>query len=341
MKLNACREEISSFRKLLEDEILRGYITRTLTSVLGAIRPVAAHGEPSPEFLAEEIVRGARYGDKKLYEKATHITLQWSGYTSDLIKMARAGRAQTVYSQIAPYVHGTVLDIGCGDGQIGKKLADAGHDVVLADVYKNQNIDETGLEFILFEQRERIPDARQYDTTLLLTVMHHSDNPIETLRDAKERTKQGGRIVIIESVYGIGSHIQEPSYGEPADSISKEFKALTTEQQRHANIFFDHFSNRVVQYSDEPSKKINVPYNFRTPSQWKDIFESMGLHQTHFKYLGMDQPTVPEYHTLHVLKKKRIFIPMKNKRENLNFSNTTLKERKPLDNRFKAQFWTN
>ncbi|HLC19570.1 MAG TPA: methyltransferase domain-containing protein [Candidatus Nanoarchaeia archaeon] len=302
MKLNAFREEIPEFARLLEDKVLTKYITRTLVDVLRRIRPIQGSTEPSPEFSAEDIVNDVRFGSEKLYEEATHIKLKWFGYIRNVQK-ARAGRAQTVYSQIAPHVQGTVLDIGCGDGQIGKRLADAGHEVVLADVYKNPNIDSTGLEFILFEQGEPVPDTRQYDTTLLLTVMHHSNDPIETLRDAKERTKRGGRIVIIESVYGIGSHIQEPSYGEPADSISKEFKALTAEQQRCATLFFDHFSNRVVQYSDEPSKKINVPYNFRKPLEWKEIFESMGLHQTYFVHLGMDQPVVPEYHTLHVLAK--------------------------------------
>lgn len=305
MKQNAFEDRIPTLREILKDEELAGYITRTLASVLRGIRPVAAHGEPTPEESAEYIVDGARYGRaSQFYEKATHLALNWSGYAQEHVKRARAGRAQKVYSQISPHVRGTVLDLGCGDGQVGKKLADAGHEVALADVYKNKNIDETGLEFILFDQGEPVPDTRQYDTTLLLTVMHHSNNPIATLKDTKARTTKDGRIVIIESVYGIEPSTQEPSYGEPADTICREFKALTAEQQRFANIFFDHFSNRVVQYDNNPTNKINVPYNFRTAYGWKQVFDSLGLHQTNFEYLGMDQPTAPEYHTLHVLEKK-------------------------------------
>lgn len=307
MKRNAFGDEIPAFRKMLKDEVLAGYITRTLTSVLRSIRPIPAHGEPTPESSAQAIIDGARYGrSSQLYEKATHLTLEWSGYTQECVKRARAGRAQMVYSQVIPHVLGTVLDIGCGDGQIGKKIADIGHDVVLADIYKHSNIDSTGLEFLLFDQGESVPDERQYDTTMLLTVMHHSNDPLATLKDAKQRTKKGGCIVIIESVYGIEPHIQELSYGEPA-SISREFKALTEEQQRLANIFFDHFSNRVVQFSKDHSKKVNVPYNFRRPfgtDSWEQIFTAAGLKQVHFEYLGIDQPVVPEYHTLHELEKR-------------------------------------
>jgi len=55
-------------------------------------------------------------------------------------------------------------------------------------------------------------------------------------------------------------------------------------------------------YSDEPSKKINVPFNFNTPDGWKKIFEEHGLTQELVVDMNMDQPTVPEYHTMHILR---------------------------------------
>ncbi|UCE65493.1 MAG: hypothetical protein JSU85_11560, partial [Candidatus Zixiibacteriota bacterium] len=42
-----------------------------------------------------------------------------------------------------------------------------------------------------------------FDNTLLLTVMHHSSYPLHTLIEAKNKTKNGGIIIVIESVYGI------------------------------------------------------------------------------------------------------------------------------------------
>ena len=46
-----------------------------------------------------------------------------------------------------------------------------------------------------------------------------------------------------------------------------------------------------------------MPFNFCTPGGWKMFFEDLGLEQERVVYLGNDQLTVPEYHTLHVLKK--------------------------------------
>ena len=78
---------------------------------------------------------------------------------------------------------------------------------------------------------------------------------------------------------------------------------LSAEQQRKINIFFDHFYNRVLHYSKDAKTKVNVPFNFNTPANWETVFAKYGLKQEALVHLGLDQPTVPEYHTLHVLKK--------------------------------------
>ena len=78
---------------------------------------------------------------------------------------------------------------------------------------------------------------------------------------------------------------------------------LSAEQQRKINIFFDHFYNRVLHYSKDAKTKVNVPFNFNTPANWEKVFAEFGLKQEGLVHLGLDQPTVPEYHTLHVLKK--------------------------------------
>ena len=79
------------------------------------------------------------------------------------------------------------------------------------------------------------------------------------------------------------------------------FKQLTSEEQRLANIFFDHFYNRIVHYSNDPKQKVNVPFNFRSPEQWREIFDNMGLEKVYREYIGIDHPIVPEYHLLDVL----------------------------------------
>ncbi|MBI2136796.1 methyltransferase domain-containing protein [Candidatus Woesearchaeota archaeon] len=208
-------------------------------------------------------------------------------------------RADLIFKQIEPSLTGIVLDLGCGDGRIAKRIAKHKYRVDASDVKLDDNIPYTNLPFILVTKKWNLPcNLGQYDTTLLLTVLHHSENPLKTLQLAKSRTKPGGRIIVIESVYGI-----DCSDTTTKSALENIYLGLNPEQQLMANIFFDHFYNRIIHYSDDPLKKVNVPYNFNTPAAWKEIFERHGLKQEQVIHLGIDQPTVPEYHTLHVLRK--------------------------------------
>ena len=157
----------------------------------------------------------------------------------------------------------------------------------LVDVYEHGNIANVDLPFGLIKQNKQIPFLHDmFDTTLLLTVLHHSDEPLQVLEEARRVTKQGGRVIVLESVYGVDA------YGD-----------LTIEEQRLVNIFFDHFYNRIIHYNEFEENKVNVPFNFRTPEQWNELFEQNGFKVVSTTHLGFDQQCVPEYHTLHVLEK--------------------------------------
>ena len=272
---------IPSLGEIVQDPEVRRYIEKTLQSVLTTI------GASLPSALTQRVLTSAKELPLERYEQEGHEGLH---DIPGLIARHLVGRARLAYEQISPYLQGgTLLDLGCGDGKIGHLAAEEGRKVMLADVYKHPNIDETGLEFHCFGQGEAVPlDDATVDTTLLLTVLHHSDNPVQTLREAQRVTKPGGNIIVIESVYGIRDN--------------SPFGKLTEEQLRRVNIFFDHFYNRVLHYSPDPKSKVNVPYNFNTPEGWRTIFAQQGLDQMAYVLLGIDQPVVPEYHTLHVLK---------------------------------------
>jgi|SRR3989344_6216378 len=254
--------------------------------------------------IVASILDNARVFPLPIYETRAHDILRRAQVLPQDNPTSLPERALRVYHQISPYVQGpSVLDLGCGDGRVGEELAhEDSLDVVLADIYQHAHIGETSLRFIRVGSDGTVPDARQYDTTLLLTVLHHSDDPLKTLGQAKQRTKPGGKIVVIESVFGIDKAVQEPNLDAYAQENARRFKALSPEEQRWANIFFDHFYNRVIHFSPDPAKKVNVPFNFSTPKGWKAIFEEQGLQQERLIYLGFDQPVVPEYHTLHVLR---------------------------------------
>ena len=213
-------------------------------------------------------------------------------------------RADLIIEQISPFLSGkNVLDYGCGDGLIGLRLHRNGYSVTNLDVKMHTRLSDMalydGLPFILFGDGHNIPESiGKFDNVLLLTVLHHTDNPVRNLENAIKATRKGGRLIVIESVYGVTPEDKESQPHE------KEYLSLSPEQQRKVNIFFDHFYNRIIHYSDGiTSTKVNVPYNFNTPAAWKEIFERHGLKQEQLTHLGIDQPSVPEYHTLHILKK--------------------------------------
>jgi len=282
--------------KVLENPNVRANVEATLDNVLehlGIDKDMIDIIRPTVMAAVEE--------DCKLgvYEKALAHILIDSG-VSQKIPEKLGNRAGIILGQISEHIEGKdICDYGCGDGKVGELIAEQGYNVSLADIYRHSHIDNIGLPFAEFKVGEPAPfEAESFDTTLLLTVLHHSDKILGTLRDAARITRKGGRIIVIESVYGVDKEImQSPTPQE------EKFLGLTKDEQRFSNIFFDHFYNRAVHYSLEPDKKVPVPYNFWTPDKWRELFKAHDLEQVHLRYLGIDQPVVPEFHTLHVLNK--------------------------------------
>lgn len=294
---NAFGLKIHEIKDVFKDDDVEKYIRGTLASVL---KHLGISQKKSTQIIAECVALAKSYNSVSEYELKAHQILDNEGVTQEIPKKL-SGRANIIYSQIKPYlIKGSVLDFGCGDGKVGVLCAKDGHEVILTDVYKHPFVDNTGLEFKLFEQGSRTPmNSNEYDNTLVLTVFHHSDDPIKTLKESYRVTRPNGRVLVIESVYGVTG--KELSID--GRKIAKGYLSLSQEQQRTANIFFDHFYNRVIHYSADAKTKVNVPFNFNTPNEWKTIFEKEGFRQEKVIHLGIDQPTVPEYHTLHVLKK--------------------------------------
>lgn len=195
-------------------------------------------------------------------------------------------RAKIVYSEIKPFLHGdSLLDIGCGNGMISNLAKAQFKNILLLDVVKYVP-HALHLPFKLYKEGERLPINGQYDTVLLLTVLHHSNNPAELLKLAWEATRK--RLIIIESVVGV--HQLEPS-------IKYELVNLTDDDQIAYAAFVDWFYNRVLH--DE----VPVPYNFTTPEKWKSIFSEHNMPVTQAIQLGQDVEIGPEFHYLFVLDK--------------------------------------
>lgn len=290
LRQNAFGMAIPSISALLSDPVVFDHINFNIAAVLAHI------GVPSEqaEFARQKLLMLAQTRPLEQYEREGHQVLTETGAVA-AVSVALLHRAELIYSQIVSHVVGLdVCDLGCGDGRVGVLLSAAGKAVTLSDVYRHPNIDASRLRFELIGQNDRLPFLyRSFDTTLLLTVLHHADNPLALLRESVRVTRPGGRVILIESVFGV-------SAPQGAALGAHEFLSLSYEQQRLSSIFFDHFYNRLIHYSDNAEDKVNVPFNFNTPMAWEALLKQCGAAQIYLEHLGIDQKAVPEYHTLHL-----------------------------------------
>jgi ubiquinone/menaquinone biosynthesis C-methylase UbiE len=172
-------------------------------------------------------------------------------------------RAKMNFENVKNYIIGEkILDLGAGDGLLAleiKKLLSK--EVVLVDIL---DYNQTNLPLILYNPEDKVPLAdNEVDTTILYTVLHHSNDPKHLLDEARRVTKQ--RLIIKEAF------------------IENEINRMT-------NSFFDWFYNRVVGDED-----INVPLNFLKVEEWEKLLNSYGFDVIETKYMGIDEPVIPEY----------------------------------------------
>jgi SAM-dependent methyltransferase len=202
------------------------------------------------------------------------------------MNLAIRERSSAVYEEIKSHLQGqTLLDIGCGNGLISEMCLQHFSEVQLLDVMKYVS-PEVKLPFLRYREGQKLPVERQYDTVLLLTVLHHSKNPLTLLKKAWKAT--GKRLIIIESIFGV--------HGKSATGKYKLAGFVEREQIAYA-VFVDWLYNRVLH------DKIPVPYNFTTPQKWKETFSRLDMHLIEAKNLGQDIEIAPELHFLFVLDK--------------------------------------
>jgi 2-polyprenyl-3-methyl-5-hydroxy-6-metoxy-1,4-benzoquinol methylase len=88
----------------------------------------------------------------------------------------------------------TVLDIGCGQGELGHSLKKRGHRVVGID-YDEPKFELD--EFVRADLSQGLPlDGRRFDVVLLADVLEHMLDPKRLLLQAKEKLAAGGKVLV-------------------------------------------------------------------------------------------------------------------------------------------------
>jgi len=131
-----------------------------------------------------------------------------------------------------------IVDIGSGNGLVAYLLQNKGFDITAVDVEDHAVLEE--IKTTVYDGQNLPFKNRQFDVALLLTVLHHTDDPVVVLRETARVAK---KIVIIEDVYR--NNLQ---------------KILTFAMDTLVNLGHS-----------------NMTYQNRSVVQWKSIFKDLGL----------------------------------------------------------------
>lgn len=97
---------------------------------------------------------------------------------------------------VSPHIKGKTIDIGSGNGMVAFYLKNKGHNITALDV-GNLSI-HPEIKTIVYDGNKMPFKDKEFDTGLILTVLHHTDDPVEVLKEAKRVCK---RLIIIEDIY--------------------------------------------------------------------------------------------------------------------------------------------
>jgi SAM-dependent methyltransferase len=270
--VNAFQKPIPPLSELLVDSAIEQFVREGLTSIFSNI---GLEDSVRNEVVETCIEKTLHCSSLLSYEKEVHTYLQSKGVFKALPNKT-AGRANRMVEVVKVFLRpGSILDLGCGPGGVGKICSDLGYAVTLADVYQSPAIAALALPFVQLKQNAPLPFHNEsFDNVLVFAMLHHVEDPLLMMSEVKRILRSNGRLHLIETVYGI----QQEELSHNVNEIDQRFASLTEEQQRRATMFFDYFGNHVTwYYTEDPEKYVPVPFNFNSPSFWNETFTKNGF----------------------------------------------------------------
>ena len=91
-----------------------------------------------------------------------------------------------------------VLDLGCGDGDLDRRLGDLGHHVTGVDRVKHDGVGARVEQFVEADLEHGVPDevGADFDVVVVADVLGHVRDPAALLTAAAARLRRGGSILV-------------------------------------------------------------------------------------------------------------------------------------------------
>lgn len=139
----------------------------------------------------------------------------------------------------------SILDVGSGNGLVSWELMQLGYNVTPIDI-ASQEFDSS-VKPIVYDGKKMPFDDNSFDVALILSVLHHTENPEEIIKEVSRVAK---RIIINEDIY---------------DNLPQKILTL--------------FSDSVVNLGYSPCPRTN-----KSDREWKLTFKTLGLKLLNEKY---------------------------------------------------------
>ena len=156
-----------------------------------------------------------------------------------LIKLSKQ-RSDSIVGKILPYLdqNDKILDIGCGFATVARQLQEKNYRLTGVDIKDISLYDD--VRPVVYNGK-KLPFAdNSFDVSLILTVLHHTDNPAAIIREAARVSK---RIIIVEDL-------------------------ITTVYQKYLTYSMDCLLN---------FEFFNHPHTNKTQEEWEMLFRTFGL----------------------------------------------------------------